>query len=92
MCQFCTEHGEGKKWYLLMKNYSDILLHEELKASQKEVSGVTNRIEYWDRAMKNFVMPAITGIPTTEPGVGGLKPIAQLSEEESVARNQVEHF
>ncbi|MEW6531206.1 MAG: hypothetical protein AB1473_10240 [Thermodesulfobacteriota bacterium] len=22
MCEFCHEHGEGKKWYLEMKNYS----------------------------------------------------------------------
>jgi len=76
-----------------MKSYSDILLHEELKATQKEVSGVTNRIEYWDRSMmKNFVMPAITGVPTTEPSLGGFKPTAQLSEEEAVARKQVVHF
>lgn len=30
MCEFCTEHGEGKKWYLEMKNYADELLHYEL--------------------------------------------------------------
>ena len=29
MCEFCTEHGEGKKWYLQMKNYSKELEHEE---------------------------------------------------------------
>ena len=23
MCEFCTEHGEGKKWYLQMKNYAE---------------------------------------------------------------------
>ena len=22
MCEFCTQHGEGKKWYLVMSNYS----------------------------------------------------------------------
>ena len=22
MCEFCTKHGEGKKWYLVMRNYS----------------------------------------------------------------------
>jgi NAD-dependent dihydropyrimidine dehydrogenase PreA subunit len=26
MCEFCTKHGEGKKWYLQAKNYSDDLL------------------------------------------------------------------
>ena len=22
MCEFCHKHGEGKKWYLVMRNYS----------------------------------------------------------------------
>lgn len=26
MCEFCTKHGEGKKWYLQVKNYSEDLL------------------------------------------------------------------
>jgi ferredoxin len=26
MCEFCHKHGEGKKWYLQAKNYSDDLL------------------------------------------------------------------
>ena len=29
MCEFCHEHGEGKKWYLQAKNYSQELLNEE---------------------------------------------------------------
>ena len=28
MCEFCTKHGEGKKWYLNVKNYSDDLLSD----------------------------------------------------------------
>jgi len=31
MCQFCVEHGEGKKWYLQAKNYSQELINEERK-------------------------------------------------------------
>jgi ferredoxin len=31
MCQFCIEHGEGKKWYLQAKNYSQELINEERK-------------------------------------------------------------
>jgi len=31
MCQFCVEHGEGKKWYLQAKNYSLELVNEERK-------------------------------------------------------------
>lgn len=29
MCKFCNEHGEGKKWYLNMKNHAVELLNEE---------------------------------------------------------------
>jgi len=28
MCEFCIKHGEGKKWYLNVKNYSDDLLSD----------------------------------------------------------------
>jgi Pyruvate/2-oxoacid:ferredoxin oxidoreductase delta subunit len=28
MCEFCVQHGEGKKWYLQAKNYSDDLLSD----------------------------------------------------------------
>jgi len=28
MCEFCMKHGEGKKWYLEAKNYSEDLLSD----------------------------------------------------------------
>lgn len=28
MCEFCLKHGEGKKWYLQARNYSDELLSD----------------------------------------------------------------
>ncbi|MFH0965802.1 MAG: 4Fe-4S binding protein [Planctomycetota bacterium] len=28
MCEFCLKHGEGKRWYLQAKNYSDDLLSD----------------------------------------------------------------
>ena len=28
MCEFCVKHGDGKKWYLQAKNYSDDLLSD----------------------------------------------------------------
>jgi ferredoxin len=28
MCEFCTKHGEGEKWFLNVKNYSEELLHD----------------------------------------------------------------
>lgn len=29
MCEFCVQHGEGKKWYEIMENYSQEFLAEE---------------------------------------------------------------
>ena len=29
MCEFCTEHGEGKKWYTVMQNYSAEMLAQK---------------------------------------------------------------
>jgi len=29
MCEFCTQHGEGKKWYLNMENYSRDLFEQD---------------------------------------------------------------
>lgn len=29
MCEFCVQHGEGKKWYLAMQNYSRELLDQD---------------------------------------------------------------
>ena len=28
MCDFCHQHGEGKKWYLDARNYSEDLLSD----------------------------------------------------------------
>ena len=54
MCEFCTKHGEGNKWYLQMKNYADQLLYEELTAAQKGVVGATTRFEWSNRFWKTF--------------------------------------
>ena len=29
MCQFCAQHGDGKKWYLTMSNYSRELIEQD---------------------------------------------------------------
>lgn len=82
MCEFCTEHGEGKKWYLQMKNYASALLHEDLSASEKEVTGVENRYAWTNRFWENFVMPAVTGTPPAGP----------FARAETLEQRQVEHF
>jgi NAD-dependent dihydropyrimidine dehydrogenase PreA subunit len=97
MCEFCTEHGEGKKWYLQMKNYADELLYEELSSAQKDIAGATTRLEWHSRFWQSFVKPAIGGVskiqeesqdalPATAPS-----PV-QPSEDEIVAHQKVEHF
>jgi ferredoxin len=37
VCEFCTKHGEGKKWYEVMENYSQELLAN--KSRQKYIDG-----------------------------------------------------
>ena len=97
MCEFCTKHGEGEKWYLQMKNYAAELLHEELSATQKEVVGVRTRFEFFSRFLEDFVLPGITGVPQmgqeaqdTAPPTE--RPAVQPSEDEIVAHRKVEHF
>lgn len=36
MCEFCTKHGDGKKWYLQAKNYADDLA-SDLKRRKKTI-------------------------------------------------------
>ena len=51
MCEFCTQHGEGKKWYLQTKNYNWEILSEEVrKAMAKDAA--SPRLE---KAVKMFI-------------------------------------
>jgi ferredoxin len=54
MCEFCTQHGEGKKWYLNMENYSQDLLEQDgrreytarfLNTFEQRVPGETAQVE-----------------------------------------------
>ena len=50
MCEFCTKHGEGRKWYLNANNYSEDLLgdirrrkfiekfYTDLESAKKDIS------------------------------------------------------
>jgi hypothetical protein len=46
MCEFCTQHGEGKKWYLTMENYSIELLdqNERRKYAAEFLNGFHTRV------------------------------------------------
>ena len=97
MCEFCTKHGEGKKWYLEMKNYADELLHEELTSDQKEITGANTRYEWNNYFWEQFVLPAM-GVAPQHPeespeSTSPVEPIESLpSEDQIVARRKVEHF
>ncbi|MBA7481929.1 Ion-translocating oxidoreductase complex subunit B [subsurface metagenome] len=90
MCEYCTEHGEGKKWYLQMKNYSDELLHQELSSRQKEIAEARSRTETRLRFFENRVIPAITGAPGPEDqSQDASESKAQFSEKEMAKRRKV---
>lgn len=36
MCRYCVQYGDGKKWYLNPKNYSDEVIHGELTKVKME--------------------------------------------------------
>jgi ferredoxin len=46
MCEFCTQHGEGKKWYLTMENYSKDLLdkNQRRKYGVEFINGFQTRV------------------------------------------------
>ena len=43
MCEFCTQHGEGRKWYLRMENYSQELLEQD--GRREFMTGFLNTFE-----------------------------------------------
>jgi ferredoxin len=97
MCEFCTEHGEGKKWYLEMKNYADELLYEELSSAQRDIVDATTRLEWNNRFWERFVMPALGSVSkqrdVSEDTASSTQPAeAQPSEDEILAHRKVEHF
>jgi hypothetical protein len=44
MCEFCTQHGEGKKWYLNANNYSADLLKDPSRI--KFITDFYNEVVY----------------------------------------------
>jgi ferredoxin len=85
MCEFCTQHGEGKVWYLEMKNYADELFHAELSTDEKAIVQANTRYEWNQRFWKTFVMPAITG-QAHPPDIG------TSFHAHSLEESKIEHF
>jgi ferredoxin len=70
MCEFCHKHGEGKKWYLQAKNYSDDLLNdtrrrfiEDFFTHADRLAAEASSLERLDKAprlIKEMVRRAVT--------------------------------
>jgi ferredoxin len=65
MCEFCTKHGEGKKWYLEMKNYSQELLNAPLTTEEQEATRASTRAEWVATFCKHFFGLAAAGEKVT---------------------------
>ncbi len=66
MCEFCHQHGEGKKWYLQAKNYS-LELRSDLKKRGIVFDGVlfAKSLSKWEEIKKKpFLIRALM-----EPGI-----------------------
>jgi ferredoxin len=97
MCEFCTQHGEGKQWYLQMKNYSNELLHAPLTPVQKEAVGFDTRQEYIYNYIRWTIVPAYSGKYTedsqSQDGTSTNKaPSIPPSEEQILAQRKIESF
>jgi ferredoxin len=66
MCEFCTKHGEGKKWYLEAKNYSNSLL------SDLRRRGFTRDFFYWLDKTYKAKFGFLKSLPFKAPIIGGL--------------------
>ena len=90
MCQFCHQHGEGKKWYLKAANYSEELLGdlkrrryiEEFFRHPEGLTSGANRLATLDKlpaVVKNLVRPVLTGRQMSHH-FGQVLPIEDVAE------------
>ena len=90
MCEFCHQHGEGKKWYLQAKNYSDDLLSdvrrrkfiEEFFSHPEEMA---NTVQGFDRLAKapSFVRSVVSRMITRKmkkKHFGQVVPVEEIEE------------
>lgn len=89
MCQFCTEHAEGRRWYLEMKNFSAELLNAPLTGSDRELAGADTRADWRKRFFRQFVLPAAGLRQPSGPAFSGAREPATLAEWQRVHFGQV---
>ncbi len=95
MCEFCMQHGEGKQWYLQMKNYSQELMNAPINDEQKNATGFGTR-HAWNREfIRTFTVPAARGSASPgEPADNNSisSPVLPMSEAEILRRHKLVHF
>jgi ferredoxin len=90
MCEFCTKHGEGEKWYLQAKNYSDDLLSdvrrrrflEEFVSEPEALARDAHRMDRLQKAPK-FIRDMISRIITRrmkKVHFGQVVPIEEINQ------------
>jgi ferredoxin len=79
MCEFCTEHGEGKQWYLAMKNYG------------QEYLVVPERRQYVRHFFQDFEASAARSLPWLD-AIQALPFIPDLVTRTVIANQKKRHF
>jgi hypothetical protein len=95
MCEFCMLHGEGKLWYLQMKNCSQELIYTSLTAEQKQAVGSKTRVGWMKNFLMSTVLPASGGsyveTPQTETESVEIQTIPP-SKADILNRQKMKHF
>jgi ferredoxin len=81
MCEFCVKHGEGKKWYLQAKNYSD-----DLAADIRRQRTTARLLDYFDNGLARDVERLENDFPRLP------RPVRRLAASLMSMRQKKEHF
>lgn len=81
MCEFCTKHGDGKKWYLQAKNYA-----EDLASDMDRHRKATARFKYFDEGLRGDYLNLENRFPLLP------KPIRRVVASMYTRKNKKEHF
>ena len=80
MCEFCHQHGEGKRWYLLMENYSQELFAQD------------NRKEFMHDFFATFEEDMTAGIKGMEKLQNAPRLVQKVMKSLIVRKYKKEHF
>ncbi len=92
MCEFCMQHGEGKHWYLQMKNYSLELLNTPLTPQQATIAGFPTRQAWMDDDIRRTLLPAMGGKVADEPASAADEAKPPRTDEQILSDRKIEHF